>query len=291
MKLRIINIRKILLSVFLILSFQYNIFSQGTDISGGKHTGMFIGFGISPSQSQIINKGTSSVSKLQSSKMNSLSYSMEIGCFFANCFGLSTGFGFISYKTQLTLNTYTNKFNTTDSENESYERRVTGSGIKEVQEINFLSVPFCINLRLPFSKSIGFFLQPGINLAVPKSRNYKSSGTFTYKGYYSVDNVLLEDLPAYGFPSNENSTTSGELELKPLCLNPVATAGFDFFVSKKIQIVVAACYDKSSSISEYSLTDKFQLSTDAGHINSLMGGSSEAIAQSMGLKIILRFYL
>ena len=276
----------------MIICYQHDIFSQGTDISTEKQMRMFVGISMGPSQSQIINEGTLSVSKLLSSKENSFFGSVEIGYFFSKYIGLSSGIGIISYKTQLTLDTYQNKFNTTDSENESYERRVSGSDIKEVQKVDFLSIPFCINLRLPFNETIGFFLQTGVNMAVPISKNYKSSGTFTYKGYYPAYNVLLENLPAYGFPSNLSSDTEGELELKPLGFNATASTGFDFYIQKKIQIAVAACYDKSlSSISVYSSPDKFQLSSDPEQINSLMGGSSKATAQSMGLKIILRYYL
>ena len=292
MKLIIIYIRQILILSFMIICYQHEVFSQETDISAGKQSGLFVGLNLGPSQSQIINVGTLSVSELLSSKKTSFFGSVEIGYFFSNYFGLSSGIGFISYKTQLTLDTYQNKFNTTDSENESYERRVSGSGVKEVQNIDFLSIPFCIDLRLPFNETIGFFLQTGVNMAVPISKNYNSSGTFTYKGYYPAYNVLLENLPAYGFPSNLSSDTEGELELKPFGFNVTASAGFDFFIQKKIQIAVAACYDKSlSNISEYSSPDKFQLSSDADQINSLMGGCSRAIAQSMGLKIIFRYYL
>jgi hypothetical protein len=292
MSLIIIYIRKILLTVFVIICSQHDIFSQGTDISTEINPRMFVGISLGPSQSHIINVGTLSVSELFSSEKNSFFGSVEAGYFFSKYIGLSYGIGLISYKTQLNLDTFQNKFNITDSENESYELRVSGSGIKEVQNIDLLSFPFCINLRLPFNETIGFFLQTGVNMAVPISKNYKSSGTFTYKGYYPAYNVLLENLPAYGFPSNKSIDTDGELELKPLGFYATASAGFDFFIQKKIQIAVAACYDKSlSNISEYSSPDKFQLSSDPEQINSLMGGSSIATAQSMGLKIIFRYYL
>ncbi len=292
MKLRIIYIRQILLTVFLIICYQYEAFSQETDISTGKQPGLFVGLSLGPSQSHIINEGTLSVSELLSSKKNSFSGSVEIGYFFSKYIGLSSGIGFISYKTQLTLDTYHSTFNDIDSENESYELQVSGSDIKEVQNVGFLSIPFCINLRLPFNEKIGFFLQTGVNLAVPLSKNYKSSGTFTYKGYYPAYNVLLEDLSAYGFPSNKSSYTEGELELKPLGFNAIASAGFDFFIQKKIQIAVAACYNKSlSNISEYTSPDKFQLSPDADQINSLMGGSSKVSAQFVGVRLSFRYYL
>ncbi|MEI6050229.1 MAG: outer membrane beta-barrel protein [Bacteroidota bacterium] len=292
MKLRIIYFRQVLLTALIVIYFQQEVFSQEADSSAFKQTGMFIGLSLEPSQSQIVNVGTMAVSNLIYGKKNSFLGSVEFGYFFSKYFGLSSGIGFNSYSTQLTLDTYQNKYNALDSENESYERRVLVSGIKEEQKIGFLSVSVCINIRLPFSKTFGFFLQPGITLLAPLSKNYQSSGTFTYKGYYSAYNVLLEDLPEYGFPSNLSSEFDGKLELKPLNFNAFVSAGFDFSIQEKIQIAIAACYDKSlSGISKYSSPGNFQLSSDVNQINSLMGGSSKATVQSMGLKITLRYYM
>lgn len=292
MNLRKIDIKQILLTAFLIICYQHEIFSQETDISTGKKPGKFVGLCLGPSQSHIINEGTLSVSELLSNKKTSFSGSIEVGYFFSNYFGLSSGIGLISYKTHLTLDTYQNQFNTIDSENESYERRVSGSDIKEIQEISFLGVPICINIRLPLIKTIGFFLQTGVNMGIPLNKNYKSSGTFTYKGYYPADNVLLENIPTYGFPSNINNESDGKLELKPIGFNAIVSGGFDFFITKKIQIALAACYNKSlSNISESTSPDKFQLSSDADQINSFMGGSSKVSAKSVGLRLSFRYYL
>jgi len=232
------------------------------------------------------------VANLLSSSQNSFGGSLEVGYFFTKSFGVSSGIGFSSYKSRLNLDTYQNSFSTTDSENETYERQVSGSGIEEVQKIGFISLPVCFDLRLPLSKKMGFFLQTGINLSIPISKKYTSNGTFTYKGYYPAYNVLLENLPAYGFPSNYKSAVDGELDIKPINVNAIAATGFDFFLQKNIQIAVMATYSQSlSSISAYSSPDKFQLSSAINQINSLMGGSSKATVQSLGLNIRLRYFL
>jgi hypothetical protein len=293
MRLRILNINHILLTAFLILSFQINIYSQGTDISRGKQPSLFVGLSLGPSQSQIINIGTLSISDLLANKKSSFFGFVDIGYFFSNYFGLSSGIGYTSYNTQLTLSTYQNTpFGTTDSENEAYKRSVSGSDIKEIQKISFLSIPFCINFRLPFNKTIGFYLQSGVNLAITLNRNYVSSGTFSYTGYYPEYNVTLENLPQYGFSSNVSISKDGELELKSLVFNAIASAGFDFFIQKKIQFAIAAYFNKSlSNISGYSSPDKFQLSSEINQINSMMGGTSKATTQSVGLRLSIRYYL
>lgn len=292
MKIKIIYIRQILLLALVVLLAGNEIYSQGTNISRSEKPGLFVGLNLIPAQSQITNEVSISGSNLISTKKNSFSGSLEIGYFFSNYLGLSSGIGLSSFKTQLNLDSYQNIFPATDSEDEAYERRVTGSNIKEIQDVSALSIPLCINFRFPFNEKTGMFLLTGINMSVPLGKNYQSTGTFTYKGYYIVDNVLLENLPDFGFPSNLNSSTDGKLELKSIGFNAILSAGIDYFIQKKIQILVGASYNKSlSNISQYSSPDKFQLSSDANQINSLMGGSTKASASSVGLRIGFRYYL
>ncbi len=292
MQFKTIVLRQLFFTAFLMFGSSHEIFSQEADSSKVKQPGLFVGFTIGSAQSQIINKGMLSVSDILSGKKNSIMGSIEIGYFFSDYIGLSSGIGFISYNGQVTLNSYQNKFNTTDSENEAYERQVTGSNVKEVQNIGFLSVPIILNIRFPFNKKMGFFLQTGVDAAVPLIKNYHNSGTFTYKGYYPAYNVLLENLPAYGFPSNTSIVNDGKLELKPLCFDVIVAAGINIFVQKQMQFAIAAYYNRSlSNISAYTLPEKFQLSTDVNQMNSLMAGSSKATVQSIGLKITLRYFL
>lgn len=274
------------------ICYHYSLFAQERDSGIVKQDGMFIGISFGPSQSRIINGGSNLT--LKHSYGNDYSYCgyLETGYYFSKYFGLSTGIGFDSYNSLLTLDDYQSKFIINDKENESYERRVSGTAIREVQEIGFLSVPFSINLRIPFNKTIGLFLEPGVNIIVPVIKNYNSIGTFTYKGYFPAYNVLLENLPAYGFPSNMNSKTNGNLEIKPLGFNAMVSAGFDCFIVNKLQIAVVVCYNRSlSTISGYTSPELFQLSSDPDQINSLMGGTTESTAQSIGLKIGVRYFL
>jgi hypothetical protein len=298
MKLRISYFRQLLLAALIISFCQFEVRSQKADSIKLEKPGFFVGFSFGPAQSYINNTGTTSVSKLLSTKENSIFGSIDLGYFFSKYFGLSSGIGFNSYKTKVTLDSYDNTLNgvdgidAVDTENDGYRLRVSGSKIIEDQKVGFITIPVCINLRLPLGKIAGFFLQPGVNLAVPLSKTFESSGTFTYKGYYPVYNVLLQNLPDYGFPTDLSSSSSGKLDLKPLNFNVVASAGFDILIQNRYLFGVAACYDRSLlSIAESSSADKFQLSSDVGNINSLMSGSSKTITQSMGIKIVFRYYL
>jgi hypothetical protein len=251
-----------------------------------------MGINIGTTNTHIINRGIQSISDLSSKIRYSFSGSFELGYSFSKSIGLSIGLGSDSYKTDLSLNTYANKFNSTDSENESYERRIAGSDIKEIQTISFLILPICIDFQLPLSTRFGFFLQTGISFSIPLSKKYNSSGTFTYTGFYPAYNVLLQDLPAYGFVSNAEIESDGNLEVKTINIDAMARTGLQYLIGNKIRIALGIQYNRSlSNISKYSSTEKFQLSSDISQINSMMGGSSKVTAQSIGLRLSFRYYL
>ena len=291
MKMKIKTFIALLSAILILFGAQFRGFSQEADTISSCRPGFYAGFSIGVSQSHLVNEGISAVSKQISNPMNTFSGSADIGYYFSKYFGLSTGFGLSSCNNEVTLNTYQSNFSAIDSESEAYQRQVTGTGIREQEKVTFLTVPVYLNFRIPLNKTVGLFLQTGIAIAVPLVKKFSSSGIFTYKGYYPAYNVLLENLPSYGFPANVNSVSNGRLELNPVNLNAVAVAGFDFFVQKKIQFALAASYIQSvSSISAYTSPDKFQLSSDAGQINSLIGASTKSTIQSIGMNLSLRYF-
>jgi OmpA-OmpF porin, OOP family len=291
-----LSTKKLLFSYSLVIILLINnlttAYSQETAKVVTAHQKFFIGINGGPTVSQEINSTVTSISGLTSVDKNTFSGSFELGYFFSRSFGLSTGIEYCTFSSELSLNSYENKFNTTDSENETYERRVTGSDIKEIQNITFLKVPLCLNLQLFFGKRFGIYILAGANLVLPLNKEYAGSGTFSYVGYYPAYNVTFQNLPAYGFPANATVNTKGQLELKSTNFEGLAGAGFQCFVSKKIQITLGATYSRSlSTISGFTAQDKFQLSSDINSINSMMGGSSNVTAQSMGLRLGIRYYL
>jgi hypothetical protein len=285
-------IKCITIIIALITVDQLRTFSQGTDINLGKKPGIYISANAGFNKSQIINEGNQSISKLLSAKGSSVSGLVSFGYVLPGGVGFSAGIGYMPYSTELTLDTYETKYNTKDSENESYERRVSGTAIKEEQSIGFLSFPICINYRIPFSEALGLFIEPGISLAVPLNKEYQSSGTFTYKGYYPAYNVLFENLPAYGFASNKSSNTTGELEIKSMVINLTASAGIEYIIKEKVRLGVGLCYTRSlSDISEYTSPQNFQLTSNEGQLNSFMGGADKVTTSSFGLNVTLRYFI
>jgi hypothetical protein len=240
---------------------------------------------------KIINDGELSVSSLISKYKYSASGSIDLGYQFSEIIGISTGLVYSTNSAELYLSSYVNKFNTTDSENETYERRISGSAIREIQKISFLSLPLCINFQFPFTKRFGMFIQAGVNFSFPVSNTYISNGTFTYKGYYPAYNVVLQDLPAYGFASDTTTNYKSKIEVKSPVISGLGMAGFQYFITEKLQLALGANYCRSLlNISKYDSPRTFQLSSDINQINSMMGGSRTAGTQNVGLRLSFRYY-
>jgi hypothetical protein len=288
-----IYFRQFFIILFLVFCFVNQGHSQTKDTIKKKKPGFYVGVNIGPSQTTIKNTGTASIANLVSTTQSAFFGSVEAGYFFSKYLGLSSGIRYISYKSQLTLDAYQNSYTTEDSENDIFEMRVTGQGIKELQTVDILSIPLCVNLQVPFSKKIGMYFKGGISMAFPMNQKYTSTGTFTYKGFYPAYNDLLENLPAYGFPTDKSVTEAGQLKLKTLGISPLISAGFDYVFQKKMQIAIGFSFSSTRlGIKEGATTlDKFQLSPDAEHINSFSGGSSKISALSVGVEISFKYSL
>ncbi len=266
-------------------------FSQTSESNITRQHGLYLGIGFSPLQTMLILEGCDSISDLNSKKCNSFSGTIEFGYKFSRFFGISSGLMINPFKSESTLLNYSNKYVTKDSENDTYERIVSGTDINEEQRIAFIQIPFYLNFNIPLGKRFGLFIQPGINLALPISSKYTSSGTFTFQGYYPAYNVLLYDLPEYGFPTAINSTTSEELELKSLILNGSISSGLHLYLDDNTQIGVGAFYARSLiDISTSETSSDFQLSTDVDQIKSMIGGCATTKTQTLGLNIFFRYY-
>jgi hypothetical protein len=250
-----------------------------------------------PSKTKIENSGSVYDPALLNNKVNSVFGTAEIGYFFTDYFGISSGLGYVSYKTKLNLKIFQKNFDAIDSENEFFNMQVTGSGIQELQTVDFLSIPVCIHLRLPFNQTFGLFLKAGINFSLPISNKYNSSGTFTYRGYYPKYNVWLDSLPAYGFAKDKLVDSKGTLNIKKICFTTLLSFGFDVNITNSIQCGIAANFNNALLKESYSSSlvnespDKFLLTQNANHINSFMEGSNKATAQSVGLEITFRFFV
>jgi hypothetical protein len=278
--------------LIMLLLIHANLQSQSTDDKFRWQNHWFIGINGGPAQTKISGELTSSISGTVSEMKMSYCLSVEAGYFFSKYFGISSGIGFTPYITNLSLDPYSNTLDTIDSESENYERRISGKMINETQKIYFLEIPVILNFQCPFGKSVGFYAQAGINLAINVGTTYSSSGIFSYSGYYPAYNVLLEDIPYEGFKSNVKNDVNGELKVRTFNPELITSGGFYFHNQKHLQISAGFFYKSIfSDISDYSPVESFQLSTHENQLRSLMEGSDKTTASSLGVIVSLRYYL
>jgi hypothetical protein len=218
---------------------------------------------------------------------------MTFGCLLSSKLGVSLGAGYSTWSSKIDLASYEGNLNTTDSEDETYERWIYGSEFSEVQSISFLDIPLTFRLSFPLSNNkLGIFINPGLMFSLPMNNTYSGAGTFTYKGYYPQYNVWLESLPKYGFPTDEAVDIDGILEMNPMILSLNVSAGVEIYIGRKLQVLTGLAYSSSlSDISGYTGEEEFLLSTDPEVVNSLMQASTKSSLKSIGLAVSIRYFL
>lgn len=267
-----------------------DILSQGLESDDWKQPGLFLGGGTGVASTQILNKLDQEI-ELSQANGTFFQGSIEIGYFFSRYFGLTTGISYSQYRSNIDIESYQTSFNTVDIENDPYELRISGNDINELQKFDILSIPLCLNIRIPLSKAVGASLQTGINFFVPIIESYESVGTFTYKGYFPTYNILLENLPEYGFPSDFNIQSKGEPELNPLAFGFVLSLGLDYLLNKRVQLVTALYFDRSlSEVMADSHNVDFYLTNNDQRINSILECADKVTLQALGLKVGVRYY-
>lgn len=291
MKLNTYLLKSALLGIVFIYCCNIKGFSQDLKSDDWKQPGLFLGGGAGVAKTQIIDKIDQEIQLTQVNNGNYFVGSIEIGYFFSRYFGLTTGMSYSQYRSNLYIDSYQNQLNTVDIENDPYELRISGNDINELQQFDILSIPLCVNIRVPLGKTVGAYLQTGINFFVPISESYESVGTFTYQGYFPAYNILLENLPEYGFPSDLKIQSEGEPELNPLSFGFVMSLGIDYMLNKRVQLITATYFDRSlSEVLADSQTGDFYLTTNPENINSILGCANKVTIQSFGLKIGIRYY-
>jgi len=282
----------IAINAFFIILISNKINSQGTSISSLKPPHFFIGLTAYPSKASIINKEIETVSQVSSTKENTYSGTFEIGYYFSRHFGLFTGIGLGNYKSTFSIPSYQLSYDTIDSEHENYNRRISGSDIKEIQKITLIKVPFVAIFQIPVSRGFGLYLQSGLNISFPLKSTYSSSGVFSYSGYYPSYNVTFTNLSYEGFQNNVNSNIDGELRLKRVTAEFTGSSGIYFSLSRSVLVSIGAFYNTMlTGISDYANINSFRLSTFPEKLNSIMEGSKEVTTNCMGVDVSLRFFM
>jgi hypothetical protein len=265
---------------FLISSVSANPFEQ-PKILVEKSTRNSVVLILAPSFSQIKNN----IKDVTSSGSTTFGFKAEFSHFFTKNFSLGIGFGLASYKSVLNLANYQIKFNANDADNETYERRISGTAIKEEQELMNLTIPVVFRFILPLGNKTSFFLQGGVEADIPIGKTYKGSGVFSYSGYYATYNYLISNMPEFEFPSNKQLNKNGTLSVKSFSPIMAGGLGLIYNITDKIGLIIGASYQMSLSNLATEQLAEFKLTNNSDEYNSLIGSSTKTTIQSYGVQL------
>lgn len=269
-----------------------NLSGQGIDIGGRAENKLFVGINLSSAKSAVNNVILAEGIKPESKPKKSFFISFEGGYYLSKSLGISSGLGYNIYSTEYTVSDYYAAVRSVDSDNDPYERRISGKNITEKQNISMFCIPILLNFRIPFSEKSGFNVQSGINISIPASKKFKSTGTFSYSGYYEKYKLLISDVPFENFKSNIINNTTGVLELNSIIPQFRFSGGLYFQLQKNVELSAGFFYSKIlSNISAYKTSSDFVLSEAPDELNSLMNFSKKFTLQAIGFSFGFRYYI
>ncbi len=204
--------------------------------------------------------------------------------FFTSNWGLQTGLGLQSFGALSTLNYQSSIPNVVDIVGDSYEFRDNYKGWQEKQQALFIDIPLEAQYRHFFSRKLGVLVSAGAKISIPINASYKTvAGEMVTTGYYSKWNVVLHDLPQYGF----NTYTSGyndNLSLKPAYM-AIADLGGLYKLSEKLELYVGGYINYG--LNNIITTDAKSVYQPDGTYNGLFGSDqvSKVAPIAFGVKV------
>lgn len=285
--------RIISLAILFSILLSAGLWSQGTDSRSkyAREGKIYAGLMITPQTTSIRNNDIGISGNVTQKGGMALNIALEGGYFFTKNVGLSIGAGMGSYSTELSMDSCSIKFQDTDSDLESYEMRINGKQIAETQSLSFLNIPVCVIIKIPAGEKLWFHVRAGMSFDIPVVKKYEGNGTFSYSGYYSAYPVLLQDIPNY-FPSNVATSSTGTLAVKSLSQSLAASAGMTFNVTGSLGITLGASFSKSlGNISAYTSGAENLLTSEPNEMTTIMGSTSGAGVQAIGVSVGVRYYL
>lgn len=218
--------------------------------------------------------------------------------FFTESVGLGIAAGYATYSSQAQLDNYSSSTTAIDTENESFEYRVTATGIKEKQKLDAFEIPIFIALRKRIFKEDGLYkntiltkmklqVNLGMKISLPVNATYQcTEGKLETKGYYASNNVEYANMPNHGFETIEKISYSGNLSTT-MAYSLFGNIGIAIPIGKSLglNLGVYGSYGLNSVLKPQS-----KLLIDyPGTYNSLTSLSEKVSLVSGGLRIGLSF--
>ena len=125
---------------------------------------------------------------------------------------IGAGINFSVYQGKMSIKDYHQSQIATNRETgHTFDFEVSSPHYREKQRVMMVTIPVIVQYQYPLDEQKSFYTAFGLKTGIPVSAKSRSKGNFTTKGYYPNLDVTYEDLPEYGFVTNqpfpENKTT------------------------------------------------------------------------------------
>ena len=122
--------------------------------------------------------------------------------FFSPHWGIGTGANFVLYNGGISIDNYNQKQATTNvATGNAFDFLVSSSNYKESQQAMMVTIP--LMLQYQGTSETAFYAALGGKVGIPVSAKSQPKGNFTTKGYFPNLNVTYENLPDYGFVTDQ----------------------------------------------------------------------------------------
>ena len=163
MHLRTQQIQIVIVSLLFLFAGTRPIMAQPTN-----EKAFFVGLQIMPGYSSYANSpNTLDFSHYKLHRTPELNVGINAQYFFTKELGLETGIFLLTHTLNVSVGMDSSRYPTMDSENEPYDRIVTGDSISESTILRTLNIPINIVYHYPLSKKITFFVSGGPGVAFP----------------------------------------------------------------------------------------------------------------------------
>jgi outer membrane protein OmpA-like peptidoglycan-associated protein len=163
--------------------------------------------------------------------------------FFNPQWGIGAGLNFAVYKGGININKYEDTQKAINpATSHTFDFMVSTSVFKEIQQTTMITIPMMAQYQT--DGETAFFAAFGFKAGIPFSAKTRTKGVYTTKGYYQILNVTYEDLPEYGFVTDQPfPTNKTELGLKSPAFMLAGELGFKWRLKKKISLYTGVYLD------------------------------------------------
>lgn len=214
--------------------------------------------------------------------------SFEIDYFITQNIGLSTGLGINFYTSHVSANNISNDQNSIeriDQDNDSYFLYVDNTSLSEKTRVRTLSIPVKAKFRLWPGKKWGLNADIGIKIMSTLSAKVKADGNTEWRAYYPQYNVVIYDVPDYGYTQYDINSENSIIDYEKLTYSFIASLGGSRRLNKKMNLDFGLFFERG-------LTDlKYDQPVHEADFLNVVGIVDETKLNAFGIMLGLRYQI